>query len=195
MVVRRILLSAALMCILPLPFSSLLTESAPLVLGAPPLHLLAPHAPSSSSSSASSSIHHPSLASNAHNKQAHASTTASTRRSLKKRTAAAVAAAAISIKFDPPAPPENVRKFKKCFHQCITGAQEHFPECKGDIPSHPPSEGERLEEDMTWHSLCPLASYVCLHTCKLHDMDWSQWMGAVDEAIVAQQQPVKSSTK
>ncbi|KAK5810239.1 hypothetical protein F5H01DRAFT_415233 [Linnemannia elongata] len=178
MTVRRIILSAALLCILPLPFSSPIIDSTStnLVLGAPPLHLLSPHV----STSSSSVSHHHKLTSS--DKQDRA-TTAAVRRSLKKRTTGASSTTRnnnVRLLYNPPAPPEDMDGFKKCFHTCIAHTREMFPECKGAVPSGPPNE----DTDMTWHTLCPVASYVCLHSCKMSNIDWSKWMGAVDKSLV-----------
>lgn len=148
MAVRRIMLSAALLCILPLTFSSPITDSTltNLVLGVPPLHLLSPHVPTSSSSS----LYHPNkLTSSDKQDRYQQATTTAARRSLKKRsTGASTTSSNYNVRplYNPPAPPVDMDGFKKCFHTCIAHTQEMFPECKGAVPSGPSDD----DTDMTW---------------------------------------------
>ncbi|KAF9106754.1 hypothetical protein BGX29_008612 [Mortierella sp. GBA35] len=111
MVVLRIILSTALLCVLPLPFSSLITESAPalLVLDAPPLRLLSP-------SPSSRSI----------NKESGSGALEGFLNNLPK--------------YNPPAPPSNMAEFKKCFGECRNEADKMYPDCKKSIPSGRPGE-------------------------------------------------------
>jgi len=74
-------------------------------------------------------------------------------------------------------------KFKECFHKCIQEAEKMYPDCKKSLQSEP----KESDWDMTWHDLCPLATWYCVDICHYKDADWNDWLYSLDHAIGQQQ--------